>query len=748
MTWLDLGNGWRNLYLLSCMLTAFALGTGFAVHRLFAKRSRMACFLTGVAATPFVQYLWTLLLALLWPTASKWVYIAALPALSGLYLAALALKNLRRIPALWQQGLAFWKRVCSFEKPALACLCLALCIVILLLPVCIRFCSSMNSLTLSGDSAEYMALAERYCNDRSLMHLLEKEELEGRFRGHSHFPSLELYMSYGLFHTPEEIGYPYDKPAVSGLGMLTFYAIAAYGALLLCLCREKKPYILLGVVLLNIIPNLYDSVAGAPRDIWRILALLLAVLYFAGLNVEKKGAWRTLGKAAVTLLICFAVMSAHVVCFVQLPFIVVAWVVWQWLSSLYRRDGQAGRVLLRSIATAIGGAVGTLVAFSGNLWCFFRWGELSPWRLMTTFTDAPWYQGYMLQDYRLEETTTQLNFFANMDGILYAHASPLGPWGFRIALVALAVVLVALILRRVALGKQVKAARADHPADGPIAVLFRPEPAREQPAYDLLYAALVTLLMLAPMTGLLDTSFYSFSGTFTMMPRYSLQWYLVAAVMLCTALAALADWWPRFLGWLKRRPVAVKLGQHWPAVRQGLGRAVRNLPAWLCVLLCVAGLWQGTKQTGHAESFYRSSRQVMEDNVLLMDNGFQEKFGLLMALSDQVAEDEKILIPRTGYQYPLHGKGHVLDANPIVPIMNLSLEEVPGELDQMNVVMLATESAFWDHRYYPLSTLAIWLEALPESQRIEYGGMRYYLLKPELAQFAQAWMEAHPAGEE
>ena len=87
MTWLDLGNSWRNLYLLSCMLTAFALGVLFAVHHLFAKRSRVACFLTGVAATPFVQYLWTLLLALVWPRASKWVYIGGLPLLAGLYLA-------------------------------------------------------------------------------------------------------------------------------------------------------------------------------------------------------------------------------------------------------------------------------------------------------------------------------------------------------------------------------------------------------------------------------------------------------------------------------------------------------------------------------------------------------------------------------------------------------------------------------------------------------------------------------------
>ena len=73
MTWLDVGNGWRNLYLLSCVLQAVGLGALFAARRWFSKRSRAACFLTGAAATPFIQYLWTLLLAFLWPHAPKLV---------------------------------------------------------------------------------------------------------------------------------------------------------------------------------------------------------------------------------------------------------------------------------------------------------------------------------------------------------------------------------------------------------------------------------------------------------------------------------------------------------------------------------------------------------------------------------------------------------------------------------------------------------------------------------------------------
>ena len=73
MTWLDIGNGWRNIFLLSCALQAAALGIWFCLRGWFSPRHRAACFLTGVAATPLCQYLWMLLLALLWPQAPRWV---------------------------------------------------------------------------------------------------------------------------------------------------------------------------------------------------------------------------------------------------------------------------------------------------------------------------------------------------------------------------------------------------------------------------------------------------------------------------------------------------------------------------------------------------------------------------------------------------------------------------------------------------------------------------------------------------
>lgn len=104
MTWLDLGNGWRNLFLLSAFLQAVSLGTLFAARRWFSTGSRLACFLTGAAATPLLEYLWMLALAFLWPHAPKLVYIGVPPLAAGILLAVMLLRRIRRIPALFPAG--------------------------------------------------------------------------------------------------------------------------------------------------------------------------------------------------------------------------------------------------------------------------------------------------------------------------------------------------------------------------------------------------------------------------------------------------------------------------------------------------------------------------------------------------------------------------------------------------------------------------------------------------------------------
>ena len=128
--------------------------------------------------------------------------------------------------------------------------------------------------------------------------------------------------------------------------MNTFYMAAAYLALLIVACRGRRRWVLLGVVLFNLVPDLFFSVESAPRDIWRILALLWAMLFFAGL--EPRGLRKAyLGKLILCFAVCFTVMSTHVVCFVVLPFIVAAWVIWRWLEARMTELKGAAGVLLQ-----------------------------------------------------------------------------------------------------------------------------------------------------------------------------------------------------------------------------------------------------------------------------------------------------------------------------------------------------------------------------------------------------------------
>ena len=728
--WLDIGNGWRNLFLLSCLLQAAALGVLFGKHKLI-KSSRFASFLMGIACTPFVQYLWTLLLAFVWPHAPKLIYIGVLPGLAALYLLIVLFVCRKRLMALLRQGTQFALRIFRFDKPALVSLFFALAMGILLLPVCMRICGSTAASANGGDSGEYLALAQRFAEDRSLASLLEKEDMEGHFRGNSHFPSLELYMSYGLMHTSgDSYGHPFDKPALFAVGALTFYMIIAFAALLTALCRERKRWILLGMLLLNLVPNLFFSVNGAPRDIWRILALLLAALFFAELRPLGGGWKRYVGRLLAALVVCFTAMSAHVVCFVVLPFIVIAWVLARVYGAALAGDKSFWREIFGSVGIAISGAIGTLIAFSGNLWCYLKWGEMSPWRLMTTYVDAPWYNDYMLGEYKLEETTTQLHFWKDRYDIVLSYATPIGLWGMRLALIALLSGIAYWLWKRYGKRRDVM----------PLGGFQGMEP--------LVFTALLTLCTLAPMSGLLDTRLYSFSGSFISLQRYTLQWFAFAAVMICAALSALEGAWPAVssrIGALWRKLFVSKASKtDCPLVPfAGPAKALwEKLPAVLCAILCVWSFAFGTSETGYNNNFYRYSHNVFAEDQF-GDAPFLRRYALLMAAEKHLPDDGKILLTRMGYQYPIHARGYILTSNPIVPLMNLPLAEIPDALEKMGIVMLATEPDFWDERYFAKSTLSDYLNALPPEQILQDGStMRLYILDAELAKEIRSTLEA------
>jgi hypothetical protein len=123
---------------------------------------------------------------------------------------------------------------------------------------------------------------------------------------------------------------------------------------------------------------------------------------------------------------------------------------------------------------------------------------------------------------------------------------------------------------------------------------------------------------------------------------------------------------------------------------------------------------------------------MLTDSAMALDTSFRTRYSLLLQLQSLVPDSEKILVTRAGYQYALRAKGYVLTSNPIVPLMNLSLNEIGPALKQMGVAALCTEPDFWDERYYALSTLSQYLNSLPAEQIVQDGDMRVYLLDTNL----------------
>ena len=147
------------------------------------------------------------------------------------------------------------------------------------------------------------------------------------------------------------------------------------------------------------------------------------------------------------------------------------------------------------------------------------------------------------------------------------------------------------------------------------------------------------------------------------------------------------------------------------------------------------------RQTGYSNSLYRYSRNVMEDEGILLDNPFQNRFGLLMDVAAQVPEGETVLVPSPAYQYALRGEAYLIPSNSVASILNLPLDQVAQELANRKVALVATDPDFWDKRYFALSTLNDYLETLPPEQIVETEAMRLYLLDESLAPVAREALE-------
>ena len=197
---------------------------------------------------------------------------------------------------------------------------------------------------------------------------------------------------------------------------------------------------------------------------------------------------------------------------------------------------------------------------------------------------------------------------------MQSYATPVGEWGFRLALAALVCVIAYAVFSRVRMRRRARLERAD----GPTAVLSHSAGAAVA-SHGRVVGAVYAAHPRAH-DGPARQPAVQLFRLLLKLPRYTIQWFLLSCGMICGALSALEALWPTLVD---------RARDALPARMQALRKAAASaqpfllkLPACLCVLLCLMGVVKGTNQTGYTNTFYRYSRDVMESERILLDNGF------------------------------------------------------------------------------------------------------------------------------
>ena len=209
MTWLDIGNGWRNLFLLSSALQAAALGLCFCLRGWFSPRHRAGLLphrCGGHAAVPVsVDAAAGAPVARRRPSGCTSACRRLLAAV-GLAWMALAPRAQRFRAALRGRDAAMRaaaqrRALLHMDRATVAAACFAACIVILLACRCACATRPAWRACAGGDAGEYLALAQRYCEDRDL------GKPPGKGRYHRPFSRAQPFSLAGTVHELRTVPY-------------------------------------------------------------------------------------------------------------------------------------------------------------------------------------------------------------------------------------------------------------------------------------------------------------------------------------------------------------------------------------------------------------------------------------------------------------------------------------------------------------------------------------------------------------
>jgi hypothetical protein len=349
-------DGWELIFLVNAVLVSFGLGLLMIKWGENLPIPPLSRFLAGLCLMPVVIGLWMLGCAALLPGAPAPIFLF-LPSTAALLY---SLFNYRLIGQVWQDILI----VLSNESNKLALVLAWLCLAVVMAQATAILLVNSRALSLQNDTNVYRAMARPFAEARSLVGI---PTFDGS--SHANLPQdthnylFQSYLAYAMLHSsPDEIGFPYDKPVNDAYQILFFGMLLALIALVWtarrALAVPLSLLVLMQVSQLGIIGYIFS------RDAYRIIPLLLLTLVLGSLRMDQSPQRKDIFTMALLALLSFYCLSGHTLGGILCVLIFLAWLLWQIL--LYKRLHYLN-LLFVGLAVSLGLLLGSQKYIQGYL---------------------------------------------------------------------------------------------------------------------------------------------------------------------------------------------------------------------------------------------------------------------------------------------------------------------------------------------------------------------------------------------
>lgn len=475
-------------YLYSTAITAISLGCIFLKNKII-RGSKTASFLIGFSSVPFVQFLWTMALVLLFRNGtSRYMYILPIPAVASVFIGVMLIHSFRSGWSFDLRSLKrnIWKLIKGDKKHSTLenLAMIGLFAISVVSWIFLSYKLSVTSQFIESDTMEYFHKASYFANHRELSALSYVNGIpNGSGVADHHFPSYTAYLAYAFMHTTADvIGFPHHEAALFAGSLVMVLCLLASIMGLYCIFDGRGLHFLGVPATLWMCMPLVANTFGSPRDMFRFCAFCVFLAFLTNYLQIEKTQKRDIG---IMALAAFVGASAHVLNFVLVFLSLGAYVVYIIWTSIESRNA---KLCGNYVPIAVSILAGALLSFAGNICNFFVAGKWTAVRL--DFSKYDFYADYSAF---LTKSDVEIPMLQRWSTILYLDVSNLGA---MLAIGFLLTLIYVFIRRKEMDGK-------------------------------LRFFALVVLFIALPLSGVLDIEkLYRFSYYFTKVPRYGLPFFL------------------------------------------------------------------------------------------------------------------------------------------------------------------------------------------------------------------------------